>query len=131
MQMWSLIKIKKNKNLKLKTEACRNDRTRQKKTLSRSITDMDVLMMRRRSPYGIFLRMIHHLQWMSRHQKRGDLRVDLQRRTAEGFSTEEKLFPDPTPIMASIIQWNCRGLNVNFIEITLLVQALLPVGFCL
>ena len=33
--------------------------------------------------------------------------------------------------MASIIQWNCRGLKVNFIEITLLVQALLPVAFCL
>ena len=33
--------------------------------------------------------------------------------------------------MASIIQWNCRGLKVNFIEITLLVQAFLPVAFCL
>ncbi len=33
--------------------------------------------------------------------------------------------------MAPIIQWNCRGLKVNFIEITLLVQALLPVAFCL
>ena len=34
-------------------------------------------------------------------------------------------------MMASIIQWNCRGLKVNFIEITLLVQAFLPVAFCL
>ena len=33
--------------------------------------------------------------------------------------------------MASIIQWNCRGLKVNLIEITLLVQAPLPVAFCL
>ena len=39
--------------------------------------------------------------------------------------------PDPTPMMAPIIQWNCRGLKVNFIEITLLVQAFLPVAFCL
>ena len=31
-------------------------------------------------------------------------------------------------MMAPIIQWNCRGLKVNFIEITLLV---LPVAFCL
>jgi hypothetical protein len=91
--MWSLIKIKKNKNLKLKTEACRNDRTRQKKTLSRSITDMDVLMMRRRSPYGIFLRMIHHLQWMSRHQKRGDLREDLQREDGGRVLNGRKAFP--------------------------------------
>jgi exonuclease III len=34
-------------------------------------------------------------------------------------------------MMAPIIQWNCRGLKVNFIEITLLVQAFLPVAFCL
>ena len=32
--------------------------------------------------------------------------------------------------MAPINQWNCRGLKVNFIEITLLVQAFLPVAFC-
>ena len=30
-----------------------------------------------------------------------------------------------------IIQWNCRDLKINFIEITLLVQAFLPVTFCL
>jgi len=34
-------------------------------------------------------------------------------------------------MMTPIIQWNCRGLKVNFIEITLLVQAFLPVAFCL
>ena len=34
-------------------------------------------------------------------------------------------------MMAPIIQWNCRGLKVNFIEITLLVQAFLPIAFCL
>jgi hypothetical protein len=44
---------------------------------------------------------------------------------------EEKLFPDPTPKMNNIIQWNCRGLKIHFIEITLLVQAFLPVAFCL
>jgi hypothetical protein len=40
---------------------------------------MDNLMIRRRNLYGIFLRMIHHLPWMSRHRKRGDLPADLQR----------------------------------------------------
>jgi hypothetical protein len=30
-----------------------------------------------------------------------------------------------------MIQWNFRGLKVNFIEITLLVEAFLPVAFCL
>ena len=33
--------------------------------------------------------------------------------------------------MNNIIQWNCRGLKVNFIEITLLVEEFLPVAFCL
>ena len=33
--------------------------------------------------------------------------------------------------MNNIIQWNCRGLKVNFIEITLLVEAFLPIAFCL
>jgi hypothetical protein len=33
--------------------------------------------------------------------------------------------------MNNIIQWNCPGLKVNFIEITLLVQAFLPVAFYL
>jgi len=32
--------------------------------------------------------------------------------------------------MDSIIQWNCRGLKINFIEITLLVQAFVPIAFC-
>ena len=52
-------------------------------------------------------------------------------RSAERIPTEEKHFPNPTPMMAPIIQWNCRGLKVNFIEITLLVQAFLPVACCL
>ena len=30
-----------------------------------------------------------------------------------------------------IIQWNCRGLKVNFIEITQLVKALNPIALCL
>ena len=33
--------------------------------------------------------------------------------------------------MSHIIQWNCRGLKINLIEISLLVQAFLPVAFCL
>jgi hypothetical protein len=33
--------------------------------------------------------------------------------------------------MNNIIQWNYRGLKVNFIEITLLVEAFLPIAFCL
>ena len=33
--------------------------------------------------------------------------------------------------MGTIIQWNCRGLKIHFLEITLLVQAFLPVAFCL
>jgi hypothetical protein len=41
VQILLLIKIKKNENRKLKSEACRNDRARQKRTLSRSITRLD------------------------------------------------------------------------------------------
>jgi len=33
--------------------------------------------------------------------------------------------------MDSIIQWNCRGLKINFIAIMLLVQAFVPIAFCL
>ena len=33
--------------------------------------------------------------------------------------------------MNSIIQWNCRGLKINLVEISLLIQAFLPVAFCL
>ena len=33
--------------------------------------------------------------------------------------------------MSQIIQWNCRSLKINLIEISLLVQAFLPVAFCL
>ena len=33
--------------------------------------------------------------------------------------------------MNTIIQWNCRGLKINLIELSLLVQAFLPVAFCL
>jgi hypothetical protein len=49
----------------------------------------------------------------------------------ERFPTEAKLFPDPTPIMAPIIQLNCPGFKINFIEITILVQTLLPIASCL
>ena len=33
--------------------------------------------------------------------------------------------------MAPMIQWNCRSLKANYIEITLLVHAFLPITFCL
>ena len=33
--------------------------------------------------------------------------------------------------MSHIIQWNCRGLKINLIELSLLVQAFFPVAFCL
>ena len=33
--------------------------------------------------------------------------------------------------MTNIIQWNCRGFKVNFLEVTLLVQSLLPIALCL
>ena len=33
--------------------------------------------------------------------------------------------------MSRIIQWNCRGLKINFLELSLLVQSFLPVAFCL
>jgi len=33
--------------------------------------------------------------------------------------------------MATIIQWNCRGLRANFNELLLLMQTLEPVAFCL
>ena len=75
--------------------------------------------------------MIHHLLCMSRHQKRGDLQADLQRAVDEKDPNEEKLFPYPTTKMNNIIQWNCRGLKINLIEITLQVQVFLPVAFCL
>ena len=33
--------------------------------------------------------------------------------------------------MANIVQWNCRGLKVNFLELTLLIQSFLPVAVAL
>ena len=35
------------------------------------------------------------------------------------------------PMTDTIIQWTCTGHSVNFIEITLLVQQLNPIPFCL
>ena len=86
-----------------------------------------ILMIRRRNLYGIFLRMIHHLLWMSRHQKRGDLQRAVGGKDLNG----RKAFPRSDPQNENIIQWNSRGLEINFIEITLLVQAFIPVAFCL
>jgi len=45
-------------------------------------------------------------------------------RSAERVQTEAKVLPDQTPI----IQWNCRGLNIDYTEINLLVQAFLPIA---
>ena len=87
-------------------------------------------MIRRRNLYGIFLRVIHHLLWMSRHQKLGDLPADLQRAVGGKDLNGRKAFPRSDPQNENIIQWNSRGLKINFIEITLLVQAFLPVAFC-
>ena len=33
--------------------------------------------------------------------------------------------------MNTIIQWNCRGLKINFLELTLLVQLYIPIAICL
>ena len=61
--------------------------------------------------------------------EKGDRRADLQRARVP---TEANLFPsDLTPIMAPMIKWNCRSLKANYIEITLLVHAFLPITFCL
>ncbi|VDI62513.1 Hypothetical predicted protein [Mytilus galloprovincialis] len=34
-------------------------------------------------------------------------------------------------LSTNIIQWNCRGLKINLLELTLLVQSFLPIAFCL
>ena len=47
------------------------------------------------------------------------------------MSTQGNNVSHSAPEMNNIIQWNCRGLKVNFIEITLLVEAFLPIAFCL
>jgi hypothetical protein len=67
------------------------------RTLSRSTIDMDILMIRKRNLYGIFVQMIHHLLWMSRHQKRGDLRADLQRAVGGKDLNGRKSFPRSDP----------------------------------
>ncbi|VDI42551.1 Hypothetical predicted protein [Mytilus galloprovincialis] len=33
--------------------------------------------------------------------------------------------------MTNIIRWNCRGLKINLLELTFLVQSVLPIAFCL
>jgi hypothetical protein len=53
--------------------------------------------------YGIFLRMIHHLLWMSRHQKRGDLPADLQRAVGGKDLNGRKAFPRSDPQNENII----------------------------
>ena len=87
-------------------------------------------MIRRRNLYGIFLRMIHHLIWMSRRQNRGDLRSDLQ--SAGGRRKDpngRKAFPRSDPQNEQYYPMELSRSQENFIEITLLVQAFLPVDF--
>ena len=72
-----------------------------------------IMIIRRMNPYEIFLRMIHHLLWMSRHQKQGDRRPYLQRGSAESVPREAKLVPVPIPIMAPIIQWTVCSLPID------------------
>jgi hypothetical protein len=93
------------------------------RTLSRSTIDMDILMIRRRNLYGIFLRMIQHLLWISRHQKGGDLRADLQRAVGGKGPNERKSFPRSDPQNE---QYYPMELSITF-----LVQAFLPVAYCL
>ncbi|VDI46863.1 Hypothetical predicted protein [Mytilus galloprovincialis] len=43
----------------------------------------------------------------------------------------DSIRPSINQIMTNIIQWNCRGLKINLLELTLLVQSFLPIAFCL
>jgi hypothetical protein len=52
-----------------------------------------IMIIRRMNPYEIFLRMIHHLLWMSRHQKQGDRRPYLQRGVGRKCPKGSKTFP--------------------------------------
>lgn len=55
-----------------------------------------------------------------------------RRGSDEQISSETtRLFSHLSKIMNLIIQRNCRGLKINVIETTLLVQALLTIAFCL
>ena len=54
----------------------------------------------------------------SRKSPDGDQRSRSRRKPPDSHSSQ---------IIDAIIQWNCPGLKNNFIEITLLVQALLPI----
>ena len=87
-------------------------------------------MIRRRNFYGIFLRMIHHLLWMSRHTKRGDLRADLQRVVGGKDHNGRKPLPRSDPQNEQYYPTELSRSQDNFIEITLLVQDFLPVEFC-
>ena len=86
---------------------------------------MEILMIRRRNLYGIFRRTIHHLIWMSRHQKRGDQLVGGK------DPNGRKAFPRSDPQNEQYYPMELSRSQDNIIEITLLVQAFLPVSFCL
>ena len=61
--------------------------------IDRSTINMDILRIRRMNLYGIFLRMIHHLLWMSRHRKRWDRLVDLRKEVGGKVPNRSKAFP--------------------------------------
>ena len=52
-----------------------------------------IMIIRRMNPYEIFLRMIRHLLWMSRHQKQRDRRPYLQRWVGRKCPKRNKAFP--------------------------------------
>jgi hypothetical protein len=52
-----------------------------------------IIIIGRINPYEIFLRMIHHLLWMSRHQKQGDRRPYLQSGVGRQCPKRSKTFP--------------------------------------
>jgi ATP-dependent Zn protease len=51
-----------------------------------------IMILWRMNPYDVFLRMIHYLLWMSRHQKQGDRRSYLQM-CRQKASQEKQNFP--------------------------------------
>ena len=112
----------KIKNLELKIKARNN------KTLSRSTIDIGILFFRRR------IRMESSFGWFTISYgcvpiRNKEIAGQISKgRLTQSVQTEAKVLPVPTSIIVPIIQWNCRGLNINYTEITLLVQAFPPIA---
>ena len=71
-------------------------------------------------------------RWTKYNLLLGDLKVDLLKEIGRVDLVEPtRLFSHSSQIMDPIIQWNCRGFKINFIYITLFVQAFLPIACCL